>query len=54
MVKNFNMKVYSFASQAEEDHITRWEDYITDEMENMKEKEVKDTIDYKLDQNGEK
>jgi hypothetical protein len=46
--------VYTFKNQSDEDHIIRWEDYITDELIHIKEKEVRETVDFKLDQNGQK
>jgi hypothetical protein len=50
----FFKKVYAFKSHFEEAHIVRWETYVTDEWLNLKEKETKEKIDYKLDQNTEK
>lgn len=46
--------VFTFKNQTDEEHIVRWEDYITDELIHIKEKEAKETVDFKLDQNGEK
>ena len=54
ILKGLFHKVYAFRSHSEEAHVERWEKYMAEEWLNLKEKEVKEQIGYKLDQNAEK
>jgi hypothetical protein len=47
-------KVYEFNKEIEKNHEIKWEDFITDEFINSKEKVMFKTIEFKMDRNVEK